>query len=433
MAIATHPFFEGAGPNTRLGLAWLKDIRQAASDRFAAAGLPTTRLESWRTTPLPEFGQRGLAQTGPATSAESLAAPFIASGAVTFVFVDGAYSDALSTPGTAHPGGLRFEPLSRRLTDASAGLKTWFPIGDASAGAMQDLNTAGFTDGACIEVEGHAAPALEVRILFISTRQAEPSAQYVRNIIRLDKGASLRLTLVVVGADGAAGFINSNTQVALDEKSRLDLVRLHESSEQVPHFDSLAATVGPYATFNDTLMQTGPSWTRSEIHVRLNGEQGTADLGGVFIAQGTQISDIHTVLSHEARGVVSRQNYRGLAADEARGVFHGQIQVTAEARGADATQNNRNMLLSKRAQVHSTPALEILTDDVKCKHGSATGQIDPAQLFYLRSRGIEPEDAVRMLTRAFAGEIVSRIGSPATRTLVETQIAPSLEKLGAAA
>ena len=161
--------------------------------------------------------------------------------------------------------------------------------------------------------------------------------------------------------------------------------------------------------------------------------RAVADLGGVFIARGTQVSDIHTILSHEAPGVTSRQNYRGLAADEARGVFHGQIKVESEARGADATQNNRNMLLSKRAQVHSTPALVILTDDVKCKHGSATGQIDPAQLFYLRSRGLDLAEATRILTRAFAGEILSRLQGGGTRDLVESQIAPSLEALGVAA
>jgi Fe-S cluster assembly protein SufD len=91
------------------------------------------------------------------------------------------------------------------------------------------------------------------------------------------------------------------------------------------------------------------------------------------------------------------------------------------------------MLLSKRAHVHSTPALEIMTDDVKCKHGSATGQIDQAQLFYLRSRGLDPGVATRMLTRAFAAEIVSRLDRPATRELAEAQIAASLDRLGVAA
>jgi len=239
--------------------------------------------------------------------------------------------------------------------------------------------------------------------------------------------------MAVIGGAHAQAFLNQRTEISMAERSRLDLVRVHESPVGVPHFDALSATLGAHSELNDTVLQTGPSWTRSEIDLVLKGERATADLGGVFVARGAQVSDIHTILSHEAPGVTSRQNYRGLAADEARGVFHGQIKVDDGARGADATQNNRNMLLSKRAQVHSTPALEILTDDVKCKHGSATGQIDQAQLFYLRSRGIDPREATLMLTRAFAAEILSRVSAPATRALVEGQIAPSLEALGVAA
>jgi Fe-S cluster assembly protein SufD len=274
---------------------------------------------------------------------------------------------------------------------------------------------------------------VEVRVVVVSTSTEQPVAQHIRNLAHVGRGASLRLMIAVIGGLDARGFTNEHTTISMAERSHLDLVRVHESPIGVPHFDALSATLGAHAVLNDTLLQTGPSWTRSEIDIVLNGERASADLGGVFVARGTQVSDIHTVLSHEAPGVISRQNYRGLAADEARGIFHGQIKVEPEARGADATQNNRNMLLSKRAQVHSTPALEILTDDVKCKHGSATGQIDQAQLFYLRSRGLDPQEATRMLTRAFVAEIVSRLDREVTRDLVGEQIAPSLEQLGVAA
>ena len=286
---------------------------------------------------------------------------------------------------------------------------------------------------ASIVVEDGAQVPVEVRVVVVSTSTEQPVAQHIRNLIHVGRGASLRLMMAVIGAPEALGFANHHTTISMAERSRLDLVRLHESPAGVPHFDALSATLGAHSVLSDTVLQTGPSWTRSEIDIVLNGERASADLGGVFVARGTQVSDIHTVLSHEALGVISRQDYRGLAAGEARGVFHGQIKVESEARGADATQNNKNMLLSKRAQVHSTPALEILTDDVKCKHGSATGQIDQAQLFYLRSRGLDLPEATRILTRAFAAEIVSRLDRAVTRELVEAQIAPSLEQLGVAA
>ena len=430
------PFSEiAAAVKTWSGPAWLTDSRKAAIDRFALEGLPTTRLEGWRTTPLPDLGTRaffpGFAST--VNKAEALVAPFTSAQAVSLVFVDGLHSVTLSSPEASWPKGVRLAPLSRLLAMKPEALQPWFADGAPTGGALHDLNRAAFRDGASIVVEDGERIGAEVRIIVVSTSTEQPVAQHLRTLVHVGKGASLRLMVAVIGGVEARGFTNNHTTLSMAEMSRLDLVRIHESPVGVPHFDALAATLGPHAILNDTLLQTGPSWTRSEIDVVLDGERATADLGGVFIAQGTQVSDIHTILSHEARGVTSRQNYRGLAADEARGVFHGQIKVESEARGTDATQSNKNMLLSKRAQVHSTPALEILTDDVKCKHGSATGQIDQAQLFYLRSRGIDAQDATRMLTRAFASEIVSRIEGGGARDLVEAQIRPSLDRLGVAA
>ncbi len=436
MAALVAPFSEVASAaKTWAGPAWLTDTRQAALDRFALAGLPTTRLEPWRTTPLPDFGG-GAFSPGFASSpnpAKAVVGPFTSGNAVTLVFVDGFHSAALSSNEASWPEGVRVAPMSRLLATRPEDLRPWFLAEAAAPGALHDLNTAAFRDGASIVVEDGVSTPVELRIILASTSTEQPVAQHVRNLVHVGRGARLRLTVAVIGGASALGFVNNRTVISMAERSRLDLVRVHESPIGVPHFDALSATLGAHSGLNDTVLQTGASWTRSEIDIVLNGERATADLGGVFVARGTQVSDIHTVLSHEAPGVTSRQNYRGLAADEARGIFHGRIKVEAGARGADATQNNRNMLLSKRSQIHSTPALEILTDDVKCKHGSATGQIDPAQLFYLRSRGLGLPEATRILTRAFAGEILSRVTAAETREVVEAQIAPSLEALGVAA
>ncbi|MEO8362222.1 MAG: Fe-S cluster assembly protein SufD [Vicinamibacteria bacterium] len=430
------PFAEiAAAVQTWSGPAWLTDSRKAAIARFEAAGLPTPRLEAWRTTPLPDLGTKAFFPGFAATDnkAKAVTKPLTAGDVVSLVFVDGFHSITLSSSEAQWPKGVRLSAMSRLLALKPDELKPWLDAEGASAGALHDLNTAAFRDGAYIVVDNGVSVPVDVRVVLVSTSTDQPVAQHTRNLVHLGKGSRLRLTIAVVGASEARGFANNYTTISMSERSSLDLIRIHESPVGVPHFDALSATLGAHSVLNDTLLQTGQSWTRSEIDIVLNGERATADLGGVFVAQGTQVSDIHTMLSHEAPGVVSRQNYRGLAADEARGVFHGQIKVESTARGADATQSNKNMLLSKRAHVHSTPGLEIFTDDVKCKHGSATGQIDQAQLFYLRSRGIDAHEATRMLTRAFAAEIVSRVGDSETRAVVEGQIAASLLRLGEAA
>ena len=430
------PFGEIAmAARTWSGPEWLTAARRDAAARYEVAGLPTTALEAWRSSPLPALPKRplsaGFAST--ANRAASLIATMVGDGAPTIVFVDGLHSVTLSSADHAWPQGVRVSPVSRVLAMKPDTLRPWLEAHDVSAGAFHDLNLAAFRDGAFVTVDDGVQPTGEVRVVLAATSVDEPTAQHVRNFVHVGRNARLRLTIVTCGLSEARGFLNAHLSVSLAEGARLDLARVHEAPGSLPQFDALRATIGPRAAINDTLLQTGSAWTRTEIDIALAGERATADLGGVFVARGTQTSDIHTILSHDAPGVASRQEFRGLAADEARGVFHGQIRVDPEARGADAVQHNKNLLLSRKAHVHSTPALEILTDDVKCKHGSATGQIDPVQLFYLRSRGIGLADATRILTRAFVGEILSRVTPKATRDLVERAIGPSLERLEVAA
>jgi Fe-S cluster assembly protein SufD len=129
--------------------------------------------------------------------------------------------------------------------------------------------------------------------------------------------------------------------------------------------------------------------------------------------------DTHSRIDHVAPHTRSRQLYKGILDGASRGVFHGRVVVRQDAQKTDAEQSNRNLLLTREALVSSTPQLEILADDVKCKHGSTTGQLDPVALFYLRSRGIGEAEARGLLCWAFASELVSRVRVDAVRELLE--------------
>jgi Fe-S cluster assembly protein SufD len=144
--------------------------------------------------------------------------------------------------------------------------------------------------------------------------------------------------------------------------------------------------------------------------------------------------DTHSRIDHVAPHTTSRQLYKGILGGSSRGVFHGRVVVRQDAQKIDAEQSNRNLLLSREALVNSTPQLEIFADDVKCKHGSTTGQIDPLALFYLRSRGIAEAEARSMLSRAFANELVERVRVGAVREALEARLRERLpEGAGGAA
>jgi Fe-S cluster assembly protein SufD len=166
----------------------------------------------------------------------------------------------------------------------------------------------------------------------------------------------------------------------------------------------------------------GGALARTDLAVVLAAEGAECELNGLFVGKGTQHLDNHTLIDHAEPHGVSRELYKGIMDDSSRGVFHGTIIVRPGAQKTDAIQTNKNLLLSRHALVDSTPALEIFADDVKCRHGATTGQLDPAALFYLRSRGIGEEDARALLTYAFASDLAGRIRVPELRAAVEAEL-----------
>src|SRR5689334_24611398 len=146
-------------------------------------------------------------------------------------------------------------------------------------------------------------------------------------------------------------------------------------------------------------------------------------MNGHCLGLRAQHLDNHTIIDHAKPHTSSREIYKGVMDGASRGVFHGTILVRPGAQKTDAIQTNKNLLLSREALVNSTPALEIFADDVKCKHGSTTGQLDALALFYLRSRGIGEAEARALLTQAFAADVAERLRVPAVRDAVAQELA----------
>jgi Fe-S cluster assembly protein SufD len=141
----------------------------------------------------------------------------------------------------------------------------------------------------------------------------------------------------------------------------------------------------------------------------LNGEHIECTLNGLYLGNGDRVIDNHTAIDHAKPNCNSHEVYKGILTDRSRGVFNGKIFVRLDAQKTDAKQTNKTLLLSPDARIDTKPQLEILADDVKCTHGATVGQLDPNQVFYLRSRGLSESEARNLLTYAFAGDIVQRI------------------------
>ena len=159
----------------------------------------------------------------------------------------------------------------------------------------------------------------------------------------------------------------------------------------------------------------GGAIVRSEVNVALDGEGASTTLDGLFVLSGSQHVDNHTLIDHIRPHCDSLELYKGILDQNSRGVFDGTIIVRPDAQKTNSRQVNRNLILSENAIIDSKPTLEILNDDVKCSHGSTIGQLDPHQLFYLRSRGIPLEQARQLLIYAFASEMIELVESDELR------------------
>ena len=151
-------------------------------------------------------------------------------------------------------------------------------------------------------------------------------------------------------------------------------------------------------------------------------ELRTGGRPGLYAVRDRQTVDHHTSVDHAAAHTTSRQLYKGILHDHARAVFNGHIRIAPQAQQVVAEQSNRNLLLSETALVNTNPQLEIHADDVKCRHGATVGQLDDAQLFYLRSRGIGEARARELLTQAFLLEVAHALRPTAVVTEVETEV-----------
>ena len=384
-------------------------LRAAALARFQKRGLPTTRDEDWRFTSVAAIARTAFVAPDPALSARVSTAEVeplrLADAAAELVFVDGIFAPGLSRlgPTASAPAG----SLKGRLAGDGAALEPHLArLPGERAHAFADLNTAFFEDGAVVEIRPGATLREPVHLIFLASAQASPAVTYPRTIVLCGAGSEAS---VVETYAGPAGLRSAVTEILVGENASLRRYKLQEEADTAYHVGALYARLERSARFSDFSVSLGSALCRNDLEVTFAGEGGEATLDGLFFADGERTSDTHTLIDHVAPHCTSRELYKGIVAGKGRGVFSGRVVVRKGAQKTDAAQASRNLLLSREALVHSIPQLEILADDVKCRHGATTGQLDETALFYLRSRGLSEPAARGLMTVAFAAEILRRI------------------------
>ena len=217
--------------------------------------------------------------------------------------------------------------------------------------------------------------------------------------------------------------------VQVGERATLSHVKLQIEGDGAYHTALTKAVLAGGARYESHLLALGARLARHEIHVRFDGEGARCLLGGGYMARGNQHVDNTTVIDHRVPACESREVYKGVLDDTARGVFQGKIIVRQDAQKTDGHQLNRTLLLSPKAEIDSKPELEIYADDVKCSHGATAGEPEADQLFYMRSRGLDHRTALALIVEGFMGELLEGIGHEPVRVALAARLADWIGKV----
>jgi Fe-S cluster assembly protein SufD len=273
-----------------------------------------------------------------------------------------------------------------------------------------------------------------IHLLFYSTNAGgAPTVTHPRVLVVAERGAQAKIVETYAGPEGQIYFTNAVTEIHLADGAVVEHYKMQRESEAAFHIGRIEAKQAPASQWCSYSFALGGALARTDIDARLRGAGADCGLYGLYLGRGTQHVDHHTTIDHAVPRCTSRELYKGVLDERSRGVFFGTIIVRKDAQKTDAHQTNKNLLLSREALVNSTPRLQIEADDVRCKHGSTTGQLDPLSLFYLRSRGIGEAEARSLLTYAFAADVIERIRVPEVRRSLFASLGRRLPGVGAVA
>jgi Fe-S cluster assembly protein SufD len=382
---------------------------------------PTRRDEAWRYAP-----HRALAELsfGPApevaaTVPAELDQQIPALDGPRIVVVNGVFDPERSQLDVSD--GLRLAGLADVLAERPERVAGHFTADDTDD-AFTTLNLAYGRDGAVVHVADGISVDTPIHIVDIAVPDPTRNASCTGVVIHLGVGSTATVVETRLGAGTDTGGSNVRTTAVLSEGSTLDHVLLQDLPATQIHLSRIDVVQHARSTFNARSFNLGASYGRISYHVQLVGAGAAADLSGLFFGTGDQVLDQQLDVVHVAENCTSRQTYRGVLDDESTGVFNGGIDVRPGADGTDAEQANDNLLLSKRAEVNTQPRLEILADEVACKHGATVGQLDETALYYMRTRGISADEARRLLINGFADQAVDDVGIEAVRAWITQRL-----------
>lgn len=363
--------------------------------------LPTTRDEDWKYTDLAkardisaQWLDAGAEPPSPAL-ADEIALITGKIDATWFVIENGRLVDAPDVEGVSVLG-----------KDAAA----------LADGALAELNASLRIDELCLRLDGEFERPFG--ILFIDGTHDDATVSQGHVAIEFSANSAASVIEFHASRGEADHYANSFVTLKLEDSAAVSHVRIQDRALHHLQTGRTTVTAGRNSRFTSACFDLGGGLIRNDLVIDIAGPGADVSFDGLYLAGDGQHIDNHTRVDHRVGPATSRQEYRGILNGHCRCVWNGKAIVHEGADGTDADQANHNLLLSTKAEIDAKPELEIYTDDVKCSHGTTVGQLDETALFYLRTRGLDKQQAKQVLTHAFAAGLVSRVPVDAAKETI---------------
>ncbi|CAN5553571.1 Fe-S cluster assembly protein SufD [soil metagenome] len=405
-------------------------LRRSALKQFDLLGFPTIRHEEWKYSNVNGLFKEAFdlddTTTLTANDLDPLEIPNL-DGNIIYI-VNGRYHPELSRI---------ISPESQvQITSFAEAIKAdpdfigshFARYADYQENAFTALNTALANDGVVIRVPDNTTVEQPIILRYITDARDKNIAAQPRNLITVGKNAEVMVAEAYRTLGDRSSFVNVVTEIALSRDARMQYYKVQNETEKAYHIGTTQVNQSDNSHFYSATVTLNGNFVRNNLNIVLNGQHAEAFMYGLYMPNGRQHVDNHTLVDHAMPNSYSSELYKGILDDNSTGVFNGKIFVRPDAQKTNAYQSCKNVVLSPGASMNTKPQLEIFADDVKCSHGTTTGKLNDEALFYMRSRGIPKDEARSLLLYAFSQDVLSQIKIQSIRDYLERVVTEKLTK-----
>jgi Fe-S cluster assembly protein SufD len=383
------------------------DVRQQAKNALTAMDFPTTRVEDWKYTRVTKISSKKFKQTNSNANISSVVINNLSCHQL--VFVNGFYNEEAST---ILEDVVSIQPIE----ELNAELYTEI-LEDTDENVFSLINKAYSTSGVYIHLSKNQQAKYPIHLIHLNVSQ--DTIANTRHFIHAAEGSQLHIVSTFDSQNAEGSFTNMVFEGHIETNAKLTIDKIQNEDNTVFHMAKECFIQDQDSQFQMNTITIGGALVRNGLSILVEGTNCYSEINGVYLGKEKQHIDNHTFIDHLCAHCTSSETYKGVMDEHSTGVFNGKVIVREDAQKIQAYQSNGNILISDKASINSKPELEIYADDVRCSHGSTTGQLDEDALFYLQARGINKKSAQKLLVSAFIGEVLDKIENEYVRLHID--------------